>query len=1300
MSSRLDNLVASLNGMVDRLILKVDGKLDSSGVAIAAVKLQTPRNITVSGDGTAASVFDGSSDLALALTLANSGVVAGSYGSSSLIPVPVINSKGLVTDISTVPLRKSVLQYNSFGALPTTGDIDIVYMVKNGNETHLYNWDGAVYKNMTAAQAIASSALKLENPRTLTFGGDADGSLVFDGSANASATLTLINTGVTPGTYVRTTVDSKGRVTAGGPLLVSDIPTLNQDTTGNAATADRLNEVRSITFTGGAIGTGGFDGSSNISIQLTVADNGHSHAIDNVTGLQTALGDKASLANPEFTGVPLAPTAPVNTNTTQLATTAYTKAQIANDAPAKTGTGATGTWAITITGNASTATKLSTSRTIALSGDASGTVGFDGSANATIVTALANTAVTPGNYGSDTEVGTFTVDSKGRLTAASSVAIRGATTAQTGLVQLNNTVSSTSTVQAATANAVKTTYDLAAAAIPASQKGVANGVAALNADSKVDLAVTADNSNKLEGSSLTQVIAAAQAGKSATSGTADIAIALQTARTFSITGDGTASGSFNGTANLGLALTLANSGVSAASYGSSALIPTFTVDGKGRLTAASSTAIRVGTVGQTGIVQLSSAVDSTSTELAATSSAVKTAYDLAAAAIPASARGAANGVAELDSTGVVKASQLPSYVDDVLEFANQAAFPATGESGKIYLAIDNSNIYRWTGSVYLEISPTAGNSDTATKLATARSISLSTDATGSVSFDGSENVTIAVTLANSGVTANTYNSSSTAVTPFSVDSKGRLTGTGAPVTITPAWASLTGKPTTIAGFGITDDLKLGSAVGEAAGSASAGVAVTAARSDHVHPLQTTVSGNAGTATALQTARTINGVSFNGTANITIYDTSKEPVISAGTTTQYWRGDKVWSDLGVGVRAITLAGFVTTNSSEVTSADTLIVAMGKVQAQLDLTSRSDSPTFTGVPLAPTAPVNTNTTQLATTAYTKAQIANDAPTKTGTGASGSWGISVTGSAATLTTARTLSVSGDVTGSMLFDGSDNADAVLTLANSGVGEGTYPKVTVDTKGRVTAGSALIETDIPSLSASKIGSGTLADGRLSGTYTSVSIGGNAATATKLATSRTISLTGDATGSVGFDGSGNAEISTALANTAVGAGSYGSASLIPTFTVDSKGRLTAASSTAITLSFSALTDKPTTLSGYGIADAVSSTGNNLPLENGDITSGSLTTVNTSQQVADSISIGSVRTVKYMVQASSGSSYHATEVLVIHNGTTTYMTEYATLMTDGSLVTLDADISDGNLRLLATPANAATTLRVVRMSIDV
>ncbi len=73
--------------------------------------------------------------------------------------------------------------------------------------------------------------------------------------------------------------------------------------------------------------------------------------------------------------------------------------------------------------------------------------------------------------------------------------------------------------------------------------------------------------------------------------------------------------------------------------------------------------------------------------------------------IPASEKGVANGVATLDSSGKVFSSQLPSYVDDVLEYNTENDFPATGESGKIYVAKDTNKTYRWSGSDYVEISP-------------------------------------------------------------------------------------------------------------------------------------------------------------------------------------------------------------------------------------------------------------------------------------------------------------------------------------------------------------------------------------------------------------------------------------------------------------------------------------------------------------------------------------------------------------------------------------------------------------------
>jgi hypothetical protein len=75
-----------------------------------------------------------------------------------------------------------------------------------------------------------------------------------------------------------------------------------------------------------------------------------------------------------------------------------------------------------------------------------------------------------------------------------------------------------------------------------------------------------------------------------------------------------------------------------------------------------------------------------------------------AASIGTSQKGAPNGVAELDGSGLVLSSQLPSYVDDVTVVADYAALPGTGADGKIYVTSDTNLTYRWTGSAYTEIS--------------------------------------------------------------------------------------------------------------------------------------------------------------------------------------------------------------------------------------------------------------------------------------------------------------------------------------------------------------------------------------------------------------------------------------------------------------------------------------------------------------------------------------------------------------------------------------------------------------------
>lgn len=77
-------------------------------------------------------------------------------------------------------------------------------------------------------------------------------------------------------------------------------------------------------------------------------------------------------------------------------------------------------------------------------------------------------------------------------------------------------------------------------------------------------------------------------------------------------------------------------------------------------------------------------------------------------------KGTAGGYAELDGTGKVPSAQLPSFVDDVIEAANFAALPVTGESGKIYVTLDDGLTFRWSGSAYVEISSSLALGETST----------------------------------------------------------------------------------------------------------------------------------------------------------------------------------------------------------------------------------------------------------------------------------------------------------------------------------------------------------------------------------------------------------------------------------------------------------------------------------------------------------------------------------------------------------------------------------------------------------
>ena len=117
-----------------------------------------------------------------------------------------------------------------------------------------------------------------------------------------------------------------------------------------------------------------------------------------------------------------------------------------------------------------------------------------------------------------------------------------------------------------------------------------------------------------------------------------------------------------------------------------------------------------------------------------------------------------------------------------------------------------------------------------------------------------------------------------------------------------------------------------------------------------------------------------------------------------------------------------------------------------------------------------------------------------------------------------------------------------------------------------------------------------------------------------------------------------------------------------------------------------------------VSDDITST--SLVLPEGLVSSGVTTTTTTSESSIDSFSASSYRSAKYQVQITQGSSYHTTEVSIVHDGSDSYGTEYGTVRTGISLASFNTDISGGNVRLLATPASSSsTTFKLIRTLIE-
>ena len=107
----------------------------------------------------------------------------------------------------------------------------------------------------------------------------------------------------------------------------------------------------------------------------------------------------------------------------------------------------------------------------------------------------------------------------------------------------------------------------------------------------------------------------------------------------------------------------------------------------------------------------------------------------------------------------------------------------------------------------------------------------------------------------------------------------------------------------------------------------------------------------------------------------------------------------------------------------------------------------------------------------------------------------------------------------------------------------------------------------------------------------------------------------------------------------------------------------------------------------GVLTATSFVGNG----NVNISGISITTSSASQGAVDTFSATYFRSASYQIQITRGTEYHVTSLNIVHDGTDVYVTEFGTINTGTTLATFAADINSGNVRILATPTSATSTV---------
>jgi hypothetical protein len=424
--------------------------------------------------------------------------------------------------------------------------------------------------------------------------------------------------------------------------------------------------------------------------------------------------------------------------------------------------------------------------------------------------------------------------------------------------------------------------------------------------------------------------------------------------------------------------------------------------------------------------------------------------------------------------------------------------------------------------------------------------------------------------------------------------------------------------------------------------------------------------------------------FNANGAVELYyDNAKklETVTTGISVTGNVSASTLTSSVAVGTAPLTV-----TSTTKVSNLNVDLLDDQEGSYYLNYANFSNTPTIgngtltlavSGVGLSGSQTFTANQTTNSTFTVTSNATSNDtASTIVSRDASGNFSAgtitaSLSGNAST---ASTLQTSRKING-IDFDGSvdititANTPTNITFNNAGSGGASGSTFN--------GGSAL------TVSYNTVGAPSTTGANASGTW-GISVTGNAATATTLQTSRTISLTGDVTGSVNFNGSQNVSISTTIGANSVALGTDTTGNYIATIAgtaneIEVTG--SGSESAAVTISL------PSTITIDGV---------NLTTT-GALSTTTTTVATTSATTIESFSATTHRSARVQVQITQGTNYQTSDILLIHDGTTVDIIEYASVATNGYLGDFTATISGGNclLRINMVSATSATVKTITQ-----